>query len=362
MCLASLSFCSSLPGLSSSCLFFAFLLYSAKTFFWSGVPPDVGAGVVFLSVGVDNCFFLFFFLVLSFFPCDPFGFGVDAPLAFDDCSAVFDFFLFFLSALFFAADELLLRAVGASAMVKLRQVLTHTAADRNNTVRQPKGNGATPPPPQQREGARGAGTARPEPNIASPRRRRVSTTREAQSVPRGRPSHRGRRTGKRTKGSGVTPTPPRRERARGTGTARPRQPSHPRVGAASQRRAIHQIFRAGDRPTVDEAPTDGPKGMEQPPSPRGRSVHTALGRRGRDDRRIPASPPLLNDARTAKYSARSGRKLPHLSTEAARGKGGEEGTAGRGLEAAGPWAGTAGGWGELTRVVLRCAIKYCAKV
>lgn len=157
-------------------------------------------------------------------------------------------------------------------------------------------------------------------------------------------------------------TPPRRERARGTGTARPRQPSHPRVGAASQRRAIHQIFRAGDRPTVDEAPTDGPKGMEQPPSPRGRSVHTALGRRGRDDRRIPASPPLLNDARTAKYSARSGRKLPHLSTEAARGKGGEEGTAGRGLEAAGPWAGTAGGWGELTRVVLRCAIKYCAKV
>ena len=94
--------------------------------------------------------------------------------------------------------------------------------------------------------------------------------------------------------------------------------------AASQRRAIHQIFRAGYRPTVDKAPTDGPKGMEQPPSPRGRSVHTALGRRGQDDRRIPASPPLLNDARTAKDSARSGRKLPHLSTEAAWGKGGEE--------------------------------------
>lgn len=188
-------------------------------------------------------------------------------------------------------------------MVKLRQVLTHTAADRNNTVRQPKGNGATPPPPAAGGGARrgdgAAGTehripaspprlddarsakcsarapvppwtthrqtnqrewSNPHPTaaragarhgdgaakttIASPRRRRVSTTRDPPNIPRGRPSHRGRSSNRRTKGNGATPIPPRQERAHGAGTARPRRPSHPRVATTSQRRANRQIFRA----------------------------------------------------------------------------------------------------------------------
>ena len=53
ICLASLSFCSSFPGFSSSCLFFAFRLHSAKDL---------------LSVGAVTVFFFLFFLELPFFP------------------------------------------------------------------------------------------------------------------------------------------------------------------------------------------------------------------------------------------------------------------------------------------------------